>query len=77
MLFLGVFARWGWGSVLPPTLLFMIQKDNDESIERCNDQVCPSDVIQVVVTEKRDCGTWLIDTGAEKVWTQKLFNEKA
>lgn len=77
MLFLGVFARWGWGSVRPPTLLFMIQKENDASMERCNDQVCLSEVIQVIVAEKREYGAWLIDIGAEKLWTQRLFNEKA
>lgn len=55
----------------------MIQKENDASMERCNDQVCLSEVIQVIVAEKREYGAWLIDIGAEKLWTQKLFNEKA
>lgn len=42
--------------VFPLASLFMTQKENDDFMECCDDQVCPSEVIRVIVAERGEYG---------------------
>lgn len=42
--------------MFPLASLFMTQKKNDDSMEHCDDQVCPSEVIRVIVAERGEYG---------------------
>lgn len=42
--------------MFPLASLFMTHKESDDSMEHCDDQVCPSEGIQVIVAERGEYG---------------------